>query len=230
MAVKSGAILTSLEMKKILNVSDCELMHLRTSGEIGFQKVGRTFMYSLPDDRSFLEHSLGKQLLEWHLLRHPNDISNKPKSTDTLQALELLVSDILIPVEREFGSVKVTYGFTSSELIAYIKKNTPAGTASSLDQHASCEHNQRNNKVCDRGGSSCDFILENRSMADVTRFITEHLNFDRIYYYGATRPIHVSVNDLPSRHLQLMSESSSGRRFPSRKAFGEAAIALSEEL
>jgi hypothetical protein len=144
--------------------------------------------------------------------------------------LELLVSDILIPVEREFGRVIVTYGFTSSELSAHIKKNTPAGTAPSLDQHSSCEYNKISNKICERGGSACDFITEKRSMADVTRFITKYLNFDRIYYYGANRPIHVSVNDSPSRHLQLMSESTAGRRFPSRKAFGDAAIALSEEL
>jgi hypothetical protein len=230
MNIKHEVTFTSKEMKKMLKVTDCELMHLRTARKIKFQHDGRAFIYSLPDDLSLLEHPLGKQLLGWHLERHPHDISNKPKSTDTIQALELLVSEILIPIECEFGDLKVTYGFTSSELAAYIRKNASAGTAPSLDQHSSCEHNQRSNKVCERGGSACDFIIENESMADVTRFITKYLNFDRIYYYGANRPIHVSVNNVPSRHLQLMSKNAEGRRFPSRKAYGDAAITLSENL
>lgn len=216
-------------MKGILKVSDCELMHLRTSGKLQYQQSGKAFLYALPSDISLLSHPLGKQLLEWYLNKHPKTLSNIP-TVDSKPYLEMLISEILIPIERKFGGLTITYGFTSTKLAAYISKNSPSGTAPKLDQHAACELNSRNNEISKRKGSACDFIVTNHSMADIARYIVKNLSFDRLYYYGDNRPIHVSVGDEPLKHLQIMSESKLGRRHPGKKAYGENAILLAESL
>lgn len=40
--------LNSTEIRKVLKLSGCELMHLRVSGELVFKKVGNAFYYQLP--------------------------------------------------------------------------------------------------------------------------------------------------------------------------------------
>ncbi|GAA6185583.1 hypothetical protein NBRC116595_28310 [Aliiglaciecola sp. NS0011-25] len=205
-------------------------MHLRESGELNFHKKGRAFKYELPSHISLLQHPLGEQLLNWHHESHSSDIPNIPRAIETKRFLEYLIAEILIPVERQFGNIKITYGFTSKELARYIAKFSPQGTAPKLDQHAGCEINSNENTVSKRSGCACDFIVSNYSMIEVTRYIVKTLNFDRLYFYGEQRPIHVSVNDAPVKHLQVMGESKLGRRHPSKKAFGEAAIKLAEEL
>ena len=216
-------------MKKLLKISDCELMHLRTTGKLQYQRSGNAFLYSLPNEMTLLSHPLGKQLLEWHLTKHPETLSNIP-SLDSQPYLEMLIAEILIPIERKFGALTVTYGFTSSKLAAYISKHASTGTAPQLDQHATCELNSKNNEISKRTGSACDFIVANHSMAEITRFIIKNLSFDRIYYFGDIRPIHVSISDEPVKHLQIMCESSAGRRYPGKKAFGDNAILLAESL
>jgi hypothetical protein len=227
--VNNPLYFSSTEMKKLLKNSDCELMHLRTSGKLKYQRSGNAFLYSLPNEMSLLSHPLGKQLLDWHLNKHPGTLSNIP-SADSQLYLEMLIAEILIPTERKFDALTVTYGFTSSKLAAYIAKHSSSGTAPQLDQHAVCELNSKNNEISKRTGSACDFIVPNQSMAEITRFIVKNLNFDRIYYYGNNRPIHVSISDTPIKHLQIMCESSSGRRYPGTKAFGDNAILLAESL
>ncbi len=227
--VNNPLYFSSTEMKTLLKISDCELMHLRTTGKLQYQRSGNAYLYSLPNDMSLLSHPLGKQLLEWHLNKHPETLSNIP-SPDSKSYLEMLISEILIPTERKFGALTVTYGFTSSKLAAYITKHSSSGTAPQLDQHAVCELNSKNNQISKRTGSACDFIVSNRSMAKITRFIVKNLSFDRLYYYGDNRPIHVSISDTPVKHLQIMCESSKGRRYPGTKAFGDNAILLAESL
>lgn len=223
-------LLTSAEMKKLLKVSDCELMHQRERGDLVFEKRGNAFFYHIPPQSSLLNYPLGKQLLDWYRDKHKINIDNTPASTETTRLLEKLVTDILIPIERVFGAVTVTYGFTSVELKKYIQKSSPAGTAPIIDQHASCELNQQGKLICERGGASCDFTVRNRLVSEVTRFIVKNLNFDRVYYYGEHRPLHVSVSDYPVKHLQVMQESRKGRRYPGKKGFGNDAITLSMEL
>lgn len=222
--------LNSKEMKAILKVTDCELMHLRTTNKLQFQKKGNAFLYALPNGTSVLSHPLGQQLLNWHQQKHQSNIENKPSTSDSKSALEQLVIEILLPIEREFRRPKITYGFTSPELKRYIAKHSPQGTAPELDQHASCELNSQNNEICKRRGAACDFIVDDISMAVVVRYIVEHLNFDRIYYYGDDRPVHVSVSEQLNKHLQIMHESENGRRYPSFKGFGINAIKLAETL
>lgn len=222
--------LSSKEMKAILKVTDCDLMHLRTANKLQFQKKGNAFLYALPSSTSVLSHPMGQQLLNWHQQKHQSNIENAPSTSDSKLALEQLVVEILLPVERKFKRPKITYGFTSPELKRYIAKHSPRGTAPELDQHASCELNSKNNEICKRGGAACDFIIDGMSMAVVVRYILEHLNFDRIYYYGGDRPVHVSVSDEPHKHLQIMQQSENGRRYPSLKGFCNDAIKLAETL
>jgi hypothetical protein len=37
--------LTSKQTQKLLNISSCELMHLRVSGKLKFKKQGNAFLY-----------------------------------------------------------------------------------------------------------------------------------------------------------------------------------------
>jgi hypothetical protein len=230
MKAVENILFTSNEMQKLLKVSGCHLMHMRTNGELEFKKSGNAFLYQLPPDYSLLKHPLGIQLVSWYKNRHPTEINNIPQSIETITSLEMLVADILIPVERKFGALQITYGFTSAELAKYIAKNSPSGTAPKLDQHASCEVNLKQNEICDRGGCACDFMVESNRMSEVVRFITAELNYDRIYYYGAERPLHVSVSEEPKKHLQIMCESEGGRRYPGKKGYAQDAIKLAEEL
>tara|TARA_B100000780_G_C20767280_1_gene304695 strand:+ start:111 stop:329 length:219 start_codon:yes stop_codon:yes gene_type:complete len=61
-------------------------------------------------------------------------------------------------------------------------------------------------------------------------FIVNNLDFDKIYYYGNDKPLHVSVGDKSEKHLQIMDVSKNGRRIPGKKAYGNKAKLLAEEL
>jgi hypothetical protein len=39
-------------------------------------------------------------------------------------------------------------------------------------------------------------------------------SFDRIYFYGKDRPVHVSFSESPSRQVTILNISSSGRQIP----------------
>jgi len=47
--------LSSKEAKKVLKISDCQLMHLRLAGKLQFRKAGNRFFYLLPNELEF-EH------------------------------------------------------------------------------------------------------------------------------------------------------------------------------
>lgn len=67
-------------------------------------------------------------------------------------------------------------------------------------------------------------------MNEVMLFIVKNLSFDKVYFYGNDRPLHVSVGSESERHLQIMNVSDKGRRIPGRKAYGNKAKILAEEL
>lgn len=171
------------------------------------------------------------QLLNWHQARHQFDGDNTP-SVASAQMLQHLTRDILLPVCEHFGSLAITYGFTGPALSRYIQRLSPAGTAPTLDQHACIELNSIGKNICHRPGAACDFIVHGyeECMHVVAQFICEKLPFDKLYFYGRNRPIHISVSDEPLRHLQVMQQSSNGRRYPGKKAFGDNALALAKEL
>jgi hypothetical protein len=221
---------TSKETKAILGISDCNLMHMRTAGRLKFIKKNNSFLYELPCGASALAHPLGTDLIHWYKNKHKVDINNEPSSVETKQALEMLLGELLLPLQRKFGHLQITYGFTSSALKRYITAKSPAGTAPDIDQHSSCELNTAGNQICSRKGAACDISVEGASMAEVVRYIVTNLNYDRIYYYGTNRPLHISCSSEPTKHLQIMKESEKGRRYPAQKAFREDAITLAETL
>jgi hypothetical protein len=59
-----------------------------------------------------------------------------------------------------------------------------------------------------------DFIVEDENMLEVAQWIVENTTFDRLYYYGADRPIHVSFSETPVSQITLMIQSSSERQVP----------------
>ena len=161
---------------------------------------------------------LVEKVINWHTSRYPEVISNTP-SNESLAAIQLLCEKVLLPVQIKFGQVDVTYGFTSTYLLNLIKKKNSKGIAPKLDQHASCEVNSKNNLHCDRFGAACDFIVakHENDMHIVADWINENLSFDRVYFYGTNRPIHVSVGPSNSQFIQIMGTSKSGKRIPKKK-------------
>jgi DNA phosphorothioation-associated putative methyltransferase len=113
---------------------------------------------------------------------------NLPKEPDTYTALHDLATKILDPVIEYFGMIKLTYGFCSPTLAKSIKGRI----APALDQHASFEKNRVGNLICPRRGAACDFIVEHDNMREVAEWVAANTPFDRLYYYGPTKPIHVS--------------------------------------
>lgn len=170
-------------------------------------------------------------LLNWHQAKHQFVGDNTPSTTSEL-FLAQLTKQILLPVAKHFGSLTITYGFTGPELNRYIQRLSPDGTAPTLDQHACNELNSIGKNICHRPGAACDLIVHGyeERMQVVAQFICEKLPFDKLYFYGRNRPIHISVSDEPLRHLQVMQKSANGRRYPGKKAFGDKAIALAKEL
>lgn len=171
------------------------------------------------------------QLLNWHQARHQFSDHNTPSAASE-RFLVQLTKQILLPLSEHFGSFTITYGFTGPALSRYIQRLSPTGTAPNLDQHACIELNSKGKSICNRPGAACDFTVHGyeERMHLVAQFICQQLSFDKLYFYGRNRPIHISVSDEPLRHLQIMQQSTNGRRYPRKKAFGDNAIALAKEL
>src|SRR5207302_7558431 len=93
------------------------------------------------------------------------------------------------PVVEYFGAIKLTYGFASTALTNLIPKDI----APRLDQHAACETSRNGRLICPRRGAAVDFLVEYEDMVEVARWISTNCSFDRMYVYGADRPIHVSA-------------------------------------
>ena len=139
-------------------------------------------------------------------------ISNKPLESSSWVALSALCEEILEPVRTRFGQLQITYGFASPQLLRLI----PAHAAPALDQHASCELNRRGEPICTRLGAAVDFQIAGVSSLETAIWISEALPFDRLYFYGADRPLHVSVGPERAGSIVAMLAGASGRRVPSR--------------
>ena len=129
-----------------------------------------------------------RQLIECGETWERTRVDNTPKSPDTYNALFDLATNILDPVIDYFGGIKLTYGFASTALTNAI----PGGIAPKLDQHAACEAGPRGSSICARKGAAVDLLVEYEDMRDVAQWIAAHCAFDRLYFYGNDRPIHVS--------------------------------------
>lgn len=222
----------SKEFKQLLNITDCKLMHLRQSGNIPFIKQGNAYLYQLEDEELLLNHPLAHQIFSWYKVKHNVTVENLPQTKESKESVIALIKDILLPIQRNFGEIQITYGFVSPDLNRYIQKNSSSGTCPSIDQHSSSELNKNNNLICKRNGLACDFLVVGfeESMNIIVEFIVKNLMFDKIYHYGNNRPLHVSVSSQPMKHLQLMNSSSNGRRIPGKKAFEDKAKELAGTL
>ena len=138
------------------------------------------------------------------------DIDNRPKSQDSIDALNALISNILEPIRLHYGHLTITHGFTSRALV----NRVPSGVAKHLDQHCSHEINGRGKRICHRNGASADFYVPSVAAIELVAYVFDHLPFDRIYYYGVENPIHISYveGDNAGQMIQMLERN--GRRTP----------------
>jgi DNA phosphorothioation-associated putative methyltransferase len=160
------------------------------------QACGKRFTF-----RSFIECGETQQRL---------GLNNLPLNPATYNALYDLATQLLDPVADYFGGIRLTYGFCSAELGRHISKRV----APKLDQHAACEVGARKAPICDRLGASCDFVVDDENMREVANWIIANLPFDRLYFYGADRPIHLSYGPQNSRAAYEMRCTASGAVVP----------------
>jgi hypothetical protein len=162
-----------------------------------------------------LDHPCGRyltyrQLIECGATQQSTGIANHPKQPDSYTALYELAVNILDPVIDYFGMIHLTYGFCSHELGKHIKKQV----APKLDQHAAHERNSKNNLICPRLGAAVDFMIEDENMREVADWIAENTPFDRLYFYGEDRPIHVSFSAEPKGEYIDLIITENGRQIP----------------
>ena len=160
------------------------------------------------DDRCS-EHFTFRQLIECGDTFKRSSVANVPREHETYAALADLANLILEPVVEYFGAIELTYGFCS-RLLAKAVVEQCGGIAPRLDQHASHETNSRGDPICSRLGAAVDFLVVDEDMAEVANWLIDHTPFDRLYFYGTTRPLHVSYGPENSRTRYLIAEV--GRR------------------
>lgn len=139
-----------------------------------------------------------------------------PKNLEeTIPALRALCVHIIDPVIDQYGRQRfeLTYGFCSTDLKRFLAKKDPVTglkngvSTPSVDQHMVHEKNRNGNYYCDRKGAACDFrILDLDSDTLVDWVVDQALPFDSLYYYGPTRPIHISYGPQHKRQLWAFTE------------------------
>ena len=154
-----------------------------------------------------------RQMIECGETQHVTCLANCPKQPDSYNALYELGSKILDPVIDYFGMINLTYGFCSHELGKHINK----GVAPKLDQHSAHELNSKKNLICSRLGAAIDFIVEDENMREVADWVAENTPFDRLYFYGVDRPIHVSYGpEQKGEYIDLVM-TESGQQVPRKR-------------
>lgn len=175
----------------------------------GFQLIRSR---SIPDlDDPCGQYLKYRDLIECGETQARTGLVNFPKSPDSYTALLDLASKILDPIIDYFGMIKLTYGFASPDLTRLIQGRI----APRLDQHAAHEVNRHGKPVCERLGAAVDFLVEDENMIEVGKWIAANVPFDRMYIYGADRPIHISYGPQLNSLITLMSPGkTSGQLIP----------------
>lgn len=135
-----------------------------------------------------------------------------PSSPDSWKALRGLATQILDPLIDRYSGLKLTYGFSGP----WLSQRAGKPKAPRLDQHAACELNRAGRPICQRGGAAADFVVPGQSMNDVMAWVAHHLPFDRLYYYGPARSLHVSWHPQPLGLAYVMRPGSKGQLMPRR--------------
>ncbi len=177
----------------------------------GFRLIRSRAMPDLDDPCS--QYLSYRQLIECGETQQTSGLPNLPKQADSYTALYELASHILDPVIDYFGMIRLTYGFCSHKLGKHIKKQV----APKLDQHAAHELNTHKNLICPRLGAAVDFIVEDENMREVADWIAQNTPFDRLYFYGENRPIHVSYGPEQKGEYVDLVITASGRQVPRKR-------------
>ncbi|WP_430425090.1 hypothetical protein [Phenylobacterium sp.] len=125
------------------------------------------------------------------------EVANTPREPETYAALRQLCEVILEPALAAFGPLELTYGFAGPALTRLIHRRI----APRLDQHAGHERNRTGALVCSRGGQAADFQVTGVPASRLALHLAETTAFDRIYFYGDDRPLHVSVGPQNARQI-----------------------------
>ncbi|GLS00430.1 hypothetical protein GCM10007859_04360 [Brevundimonas denitrificans] len=160
-------------------------------------------MTARPLDAAASRHFTYRDLCECSEAWRRTRVDNQPRSEETYRAMEALAREVLDPLVERFGRVTLTYGFASPALARVIGR----GVAPQLDQHAGHERNRAGRWICPRLGQAVDLFVPATSSRDVACFIVDETPFDRLYLYGAERPIHVSHGPDHSRAVTLVDRS-----------------------
>ncbi|MHC6527714.1 hypothetical protein [Vibrio proteolyticus] len=173
-----------------------------------------------------------RNLLDWHTKSHTIYSRGNEVNPQSLRQLHHLSSSILAPLKKRFGEIRITYGFTSYELIRFILKHSPGDIAPDVDQHAAMELNSKGNRICKRDGAACDFYVQGyeQRMDEIAKYICLNLEFDRLYFYGKDRPIHVSVGPENTRYALIREKRSDGLRVNKKSTKGSATQTLFDNL
>ena len=151
----------------------------------------------------------------WHGLE--NKVANRPYQEQTVRAMEQLAVLVLDPLVKQFEVLPhLTYGLACAELA----RRVPGGIAPRIDQHAGYELNAKGQPLCSRGGLAVDFLVPGRSSREVAVWLIANTPFDRLYFYGDQRPIHISIGPKQSRLVVEMGVRADGRRGPVRRGHG----------
>jgi DNA phosphorothioation-associated putative methyltransferase len=154
-----------------------------------------------------------RNLIECGETQAAHDIANIPVEPESFNALLDLAHHVIDPIIDYFGMVKLTFGFCSPALASHIKGRI----SPKLDQHAAHERTRRGGYICERLGAACDFVVEDEDMAMVVEWIINNVKFDRLYFYGPHRPIHISYSSTPARQVVDMIETARGNVVPKRR-------------
>jgi len=149
-----------------------------------------------------------RDFIECGETQEAEQLENRPERPETYTALFDLATNLLDPIIDYFGMVRLTYGFCSAQL----NKKIPGRIAPKLDQHASHELNRLGNPICERLGAAVDFIVEYEDMFEVSQWIAENLEFDRLYFYGKDRPIHLSFSESPTQQVTVMKRGGKAQK------------------
>jgi DNA phosphorothioation-associated putative methyltransferase len=205
------------KLDKIMGETDVLHVPAETVGQ-GLREALRTISKSqiVPSDRiPTLDEKCGhyltyRDLIECGETQAKIGVPNLPRSPSSYLALRELAENIIDPVIEYFGAIELTYGFCSNELRHHIK----ARIAPKLDQHCAHEQNSKGELICNRKGAAIDFLVSDENMLEVVKWISQSLNFDRMYFYGTDRPIHVSYSDKPAGENSSINTTSSRRLLP----------------
>jgi DNA phosphorothioation-associated putative methyltransferase len=166
-----------------------------------------------------------RDLIECGETQARTGINNLPKEPDSYSALLDIATYVLDPIIDYFGMIKLTYGFSSPILTKHITGHI----APKLDQHAAHELNRQGKAVCSRLGCAVDFLVEDENMLDVAKWVAKNVAFDRLYFYGPDRPIHISFGSQMRHQITAMiPDKKSGRRVPRNMAIEKFTVSSSE--